>query len=78
MKIPETIRCVLKKEGRTQAWVIEEMNKILPELNMDRVKFSAVVCGVRKMTADELLAFCKAMRKSPDIFLEGEADKEVG
>ena len=75
MGIPEIIRHVLKEEGRTQAWVIEEMNKILPEINMDRGKFSATVCGIRKMTADELLVFCKAVKRSPDIFLEAEADR---
>lgn len=76
MSIPEIIRDILKKEGRTQTWVINEMNKILPEINMDRGKFSATVCGTRKMTADELLTFCKAVKKNPDIFLEAEADKK--
>lgn len=70
MKIPERIRNILKEEGRTQIWVVEEMNRVCPEVNMDKVKFSATVCGIRKMTADELLAFCKALKKSPDVFLE--------
>ena len=79
MRVPETIRRILKDEGRTQSWVIDEMNRILPDLKMDRAKFSAIVCGVRKMTADELLVFCKAVKKNPDVFLssDGEADREV-
>lgn len=74
MSISDTINQVLKKEGRTQRWVIAEMNKIDPTLKMDRVKFSAIVCEKRKMTGDELLAFCKAMRINPDIFI----GKKVG
>lgn len=74
MTIPKIIRKVLKAEGRTQAWAVEEMNKIDPKLNIDRVKFSAIVCGSRRMTGDELLAFCKALQVSPDVFLE----KKVG
>lgn len=59
--------------------MIDEMNKILPDLKMDRAKFSAIVCGVRKMTADELLVFCKAVKKTPDVFLssDGEVNREV-
>lgn len=74
LSISDTINQVLKKEGRTQRWVIAEMNKIDPTLKMDRVKFSAIVCEKRKMTGDELLAFCKAMRINPDIFI----GKKVG
>lgn len=79
MRVPETIRRILKDEGRTQSWVIDEMNRILPDLKMDRAKFSAIVCGVRKMTADELLVFCKAVKKNPDVFLssDGEVNREV-
>ena len=79
MRIPETIRRILKDEGRTQSWVLDEMNKIMPDLKMDRAKFSAIVCGVRKMTADELLVFCKAVKKTPDVFLSSdvEVNREV-
>lgn len=75
MSIPETIRKVLDEEGRTQVWAVKEMNKIDPQLKIDRVKFSAIVCGIRRMTGDELLAFCKAFKISPDVFLE---DKKAG
>ena len=76
MKICEVIKKVLRSEGRTQTWIVKEMNKISPNLNMDRTKFSAIVCGTRRMTADELLIFCKATSQNPDIFLADEADKQ--
>ena len=69
MNIPETIKTTLKSEGRTQKWVVAEMNKIDPQITMDPVKFSAIVCGKRKLQGDELLAFCKATGISPDVFL---------
>lgn len=51
------------------------MNSINPSLDMDRSKFSAIITGNRKMTGDELLAFCMALEISPDVFTEQE--KEV-
>lgn len=75
LTISETTKKVLKEQGRTQRWVAEKMNDINPSLEMDRTKFSAIVTGNRKMTGDELLAFCMALEISPDIFTEEE--KEV-
>ena len=77
MSIPDAIRAVLDRRGCTQAWIVRKMNEISPELGMDRVKFSAIVCGNRKMTGDELLAFCKAVKMNPDELFDG-ADREVG
>lgn len=74
LSISNIVNQILEKEGRTQRWVVTEMNRIDPTLKMDRVKFSAIVCDKRKMTGDELLAFCKAMQINPDIFME----KKVG
>ncbi len=73
--IPDTVRKTIKKQGRTQKWVTEKMNSINPSLDMDRSKFSAIITGNRKMTGDELLAFCMALEISPDVFTEQE--KEV-
>ena len=73
--IPDTVRKTIQKQGRTQKWVTEKMNSINPSLDMDRSKFSAIITGNRKMTGDELLAFCMALEISPDVFTEQE--KEV-
>ena len=73
--IPDTVRKTIKKQGRTQKWVTEKMNSINPSLDMDRSKFSAIITGNRKMTGDELLAFCMELEISPDVFTEQE--KEV-
>ena len=73
--IQDTVRKTIKKQGRTQKWVTEKMNSINPSLDMDRSKFSAIITGNRKMTGDELLAFCMALEISPDVFTEQE--KEV-
>lgn len=78
MSISETIRCVLQNEGRTQTWVVKEMNLIDSKIKIDKAKFSAIVCGTRRMTAEELLAFCKATETNPDIFLEGVPTEEAG
>lgn len=70
-KILTGIRAILDARGYTQAWVINRMNDIDPSLEMNRSKLSAVVCGSRKITGDELLAFCMATETSPDYFLHG-------
>ena len=73
--ISDTAKKILKEQGRTQRWVAERMNDINPTLEMDRSKFSAIITGNRKMTGDELLAFCMALEISPDVFTGQE--KEV-
>lgn len=73
--ISDTAKKILKEQGRTQRWVAERMNNINPTLEMDRSKFSAIITGNRKMTGDELLAFCMALEISPDVFTGQE--KEV-
>lgn len=66
MSIPEAIKRVLDSRGCTQTWVFNRMNAINPSLNMNKAKFSSIVCGNRKMSGDELLAFCKAIEINPD------------
>lgn len=39
---------------------------------MTNVKLSAIVTGRRIMSGDEMLAFCRAMKTSPDVFLAQE------
>lgn len=70
MNISNTIKKILKDQGRSQAWTISRMNEADPVIKMDRSKFSAIVCGSRKMTGDELIAFCKATGTNPDKFLD--------
>ena len=60
MKTAIGVRSIIKNRGLRQVWVVEQMNKLDPYLNMNPVKFSAIVCGSRKMTGDELIAFCRA------------------
>lgn len=75
--ISDTAKKVLKDQGRTQRWVTERMNAINPTLEMDRSKFSAIITGNRKMTGDELLAFCMALEISPDVFTERDKKEAV-
>lgn len=75
MAIASTIKKVINQKGTTQSWVIKRMNSINPDLHMNRSKFSAIVRGNRKMTGDELIAFCKAAEIDPDIFLEPKDEK---
>jgi len=69
MRTNETVQKLIEQEGRTQTWVAQEMNRIDPEIKMTNVKLSAIVTGKRIMSGDEMLAFCRAMRMSPDVFL---------
>lgn len=71
------VRSLLKNKGLRQVWIVNQMNRIAPELNMNRAKFSAIVCGSRKMTGDELIAFCMATGTSPDYFCNAaKADED--
>lgn len=72
MRVENVIRKTIEERGFRQKWVIEKMNLINPDIRMNRNKFSAIVCGYRKMSGDELIAFCRATETNPDIFLESE------
>lgn len=72
MSIAKKVRKIIKDAGRTQTWVVNEMNLIDSGIDMNKVKFSAIVCGTRKMSGEELLAFCKALKINPNIFLDDE------
>ena len=63
---------LLKENGRTQTWTIAKMNEINPSLKMDRSKMSSIIKQNRKMTGDELLAFCLAHGINPDVFIKTE------
>lgn len=73
MNIPSIIKGVLEEKGHTQAWVVTQMNKSFPDINMSPAKFSAIVCGDRRMQGDELIAFCKVTKAHPDIFMDDSA-----
>lgn len=70
MSVSEKVRAIIESQGRTQTWIVARINQLMPEIKMDRSKFSAIIRGNRKMSADELLAFCRALEISPDVFLE--------
>ena len=61
-------KSILEREGRTQTWTARRMNEIDDTLNIDRKKLSATLTGRRKMSGDELLAYCKALEISPNEF----------
>ncbi len=75
MEINEKMKEVIRSEGRTQRWIVEEMNKADPELNISDATFSAAMKGRRKVTAKEMIAFCKAVNKSPEIFIEAHGNQ---
>ena len=69
MTVAETAKAVLEEQGRTQTWVIKRMNEINENIDMDANKLSSTLLGKRKMSGDELIAFCKALEINPDVFL---------
>lgn len=70
--VSETVKRILEEQGRTQTWVVQKMNSQLPDIDMDKTKFSAIITGKRKMSGDELLVFCKALEITPNEFLRSE------
>lgn len=70
MTVEPAVRNLIEKKGLLQVWVVDQMNRVDPDLNMSKTKFSAIVCGSRKMTGDELLAFCKATGTNPEYFFD--------
>lgn len=74
MNAERTVRDIIKDRGLRQIWVVEQMNRIDPTLNMNKAKFSAIVCGGRRMTADELVAFCVATETNPNYFRDAAQD----
>lgn len=73
MNVEPAVKCIVESRGLRQNWVVERMNRVAPDLNMSAVKFSAIVCGGRRMTGDELIAFCKATETSPEYFFDAAA-----
>lgn len=74
MNVEPTVRSIVENRGLRQTWIVEQMNRIVPGLNMSKTKFSAIVCGGRKMTGDELVAFCMATETNPNYFCESAQD----
>lgn len=72
MEIHDIIRREIDARGCTQTWVIRQMNAVNPKLDMGKDKFSSLLRGKRKMTADELIAFCLATSTNPDAFLRAD------
>lgn len=68
------VKNLVRDRGLRQTWIVEQMNSIAPELNMSKTKFSAIICGGRKMSGDELIAFCVATGTDPNYFCEAAQD----
>lgn len=68
MNVEPAVKQIIENRGLRQVWVIKQMNLANPALGMNRSKLSAIVCGNRRMTGDELLAFCMATDTDPDYF----------
>jgi hypothetical protein len=73
--VNKTISRLLTEQGRKQSWVVQKMNEANPVLNMDETKFSAIMTERRKMSGDELVAFCVALCVSPDEFMKTEGEE---
>mgnify|MGYP005806458925 CR=1 FL=1 len=69
INMADTLKEVLEKRGVKQAWLVEQINQMNPELHMTRNKLSAIVNGSRKVSIDELKAICIALKLNPDVFL---------
>lgn len=74
MNVEPAIRNIIKNRGLRQAWVVDQMNLVNPNLNMSKAKLSSIVCGGRQMTADELVAFCVATETNPNYFQDAAQD----
>lgn len=70
MDLNKKIQEILNDNGVTQNWVVNKMNSINPKINMDKNKMSSIVNNSRKVTGEELLAFCMALKINPDVFVE--------
>ena len=68
MDVELIVRNIIGSRGLRQTRAINRMNEVSPSLGMNHNKLSAIVCGSRKMTGDELLAFCMATETKPDCF----------
>ena len=47
-----------------------KMNEINPSLKMDRCKMSSIIKNNRKISGEELLTFCMALKINPDVFMK--------
>lgn len=68
MNVEPAVRGIIENRGLRQVWIVDQMNRIDPNLGMSKAKLSSIVCGGRKMTGDELIAFCLATNTNPDYF----------
>ena len=71
MNIGKIVGSIISERGMTQKAVTKRMITLMPELNghLNAKKLSAVIKGKRKMTCDELIAFCIVMDVDPAAFM---------
>ena len=71
MNVGKIVGSIIYEKGMTQTSVTRNMIKLMPELRgkFNTNKMNAIIKGRRKMTCDELIAFCIVMNVDPAAFL---------
>ena len=69
MNVSEVVKKTIEERGVKQKWVVEQMNNVIPDINMNSQKLSAVTKGQRQFKCDELIAFCKAMKSNSSVLV---------
>ena len=71
MNIGKIVGSIITEKGMTQTSVTKSMIKLMPELegHLTPKKMSAIIKGKRKMTCDELIAFCIVIDIDPSAFM---------
>lgn len=71
MNVGKIVGSIIYEKGMTQTSVTRNMIKLMPELRgkFNTNKMNAIIKGRRKMTCDELIAFCVVMNVDPAAFL---------
>lgn len=71
MNVGKIVGSIIDEKGMTQTAVTRNMIKLMPELRgrFTTKKMSAIIKGRRKMTCDELIAFCIVMNVDPSAFM---------
>lgn len=66
MRTSDGVKKLIKDRGLRQVWIVDQMNRIAPELSMSKTKLSAIVCGGRKMTGFVRCSYSEIVRQLLD------------
>lgn len=69
MKAGRTVKRVLARKGHNMQWLLQEMSKADPAINITAEMLEAITTGKRSMNFDEMQAFCKVTGISPETFI---------